>query len=159
MKDIKGAILAAQEYIDNYNPVGKSIYEYLVPFGYTNLEEFFRDKVDYEIAQLGLELVECGIEDGFDMIMEHIKNKVPGAFISTKEERLDAWIYTGKNKMYLNEANASNYLIKEFDYNGGPIISTKDDFSFVLIVPKYIDLTKFYIHNKKTESQKNTDMP
>jgi len=48
-RDIVNAINAEQEYINQSNS-NISLLEMLIPFGYTTLDEYFNDKVKYQVA-------------------------------------------------------------------------------------------------------------
>lgn len=146
-KDISGAIIAEQSYIQLGDP-NISLLDELLPFGYEDLNSYFYDKVKYQIVQENLMVRDCHMELGVDEVYECLTFGKSGAF-TVKEYEPRTWVWCSNDYSYLNaeKANELGIGIRTFDYNGGPIITTNDDFSLALVLPNRIDLDITIIFN------------
>jgi len=81
------------------------------------------------------------MEPTIDNLVESFNNGKASAF-SVREDYNRIWLWAGKDTMFVNTelVNEKGYGIRNFDYNGGPIITCNDDFNLALIIPKSIDL-------------------
>lgn len=138
---IEQAIQAEQKYLEERG----NILDYLAPCGYTNLDDYFRDKREYLVANIEYDLYEGTIEDIIDTIGTYIeKNKY--AILMPTTNRLFVWTGEGDlNKDYCCEHNIE---IINLGYVGGTIVTGPQDFSLMITFPNNIDVDTRYILEK-----------
>lgn len=144
MRDIAGAIAAEQQYIQDRieNGYDVSIYDYLAPYGYFILEEYSKDKKDYELKTLNIDVHLTDMLNIEDRVEANVIRKIPSIFIPTADKTF-AWI--GERDV-LDTALFSEYEIQAYNmrYLGGTIISGPEDFSIAIITPDTIDICSTY---------------
>lgn len=144
MKDITGAIAAEQQYIHDRIDLALdvSIYDYLRPCGYDDLDEYANDKKDYQLTQLDMEIYLTDMLDIEDRVETNVINKIPSIFIPTADTTF-AWIgeRDALDTTLFEQNNVQTYNMR---YLGGTIISGPEDFSIAIITPDYIDICSTY---------------
>lgn len=84
IKDIEGAIAAEKQYLQdkvNDNLSDKTIYDYLLEFGYNNLKEYRSDKIIYLTKHCGINIIEITssqiMSDGDHIVMDYFMEHKP----------------------------------------------------------------------------------
>lgn len=139
MKDITGAIAAEEQYIhDRINKgIEVSIYDYLTPYGYTVLEEYFKDKHYYQLAHCGVQQHKCTPETAIPEIMGHIQSRTPGIWIP-ETDHIFAWGCNDKNEIDHIAFDGAGIPIYDVPAYGGTIISGPEDIGVAVIIPSSI---------------------
>lgn len=145
MKDIGKAIEAEKEYIQlNLQGEQPNIHDFLDKWGYSDLEEFHNDKVEYQLKNLDWTVIEQPKID-LSLVTWNIKDEVPscGYAIDTGEKY--AFVRNGYENE--NELIKRGFTIVKLGYNAtnetsssGLILSFDGDFRLYLLIPKYIDV-------------------
>lgn len=133
MKDIINAIKAQDEYCQalSTNPFNANIYEYLAPYGYTDLIEFKKDKLDYLFKHSNLPIITTNPDESLaaDLVEKLGQEQV---FISINNGAIFAWHQDEDTDRDLYAAN--NVAIYETHGVGGTIISGPDDLDVAIIL-------------------------
>lgn len=150
MKDIAGAIAAEEQYIQDriYNQMDVNIHNYLEPYGYTVLEEYFRDKHYYQLAHCGVEIKPCEVATCMSEMHTAVAQNIPGIWVPTVASgSIFAWhfeTYPIDRELFTRY----NIPIYEIDSVGGTIISGPEDISMCVAIPSSIDVGTVHIVNR-----------
>ena len=151
MRDIAGAIAAEQQYIQDriYNHLTVNIYDYLLPYGYVNLNDYFRDKHYYQLAHCGVVQHECTPQSAIPEIQTYMANGTPGLWIP-ESNHIFAW---GCQDEKVNRALFAEYDIPVYDVPalGGAMISGPEDIGVCVIIPSSIGVGTNHILNRLLE--------
>lgn len=129
----------------------KSLIDLLVPLGYSSLEEYFVDKIDYEIKNLKVEKYVGNILNIPEEINKSIESKTPTVFLPYIK---NDFIWHGNEEIDNDMCKDLNIDVLTLNYFGGNIVSGVGDFSMGLLIPKTIDVTFEYFLNKYVEFYK-----
>lgn len=140
MKDIVKAIEAEQEYIRvNLEGTQPNIHDYLDKYGYSDLEEFYRDKNEYYLKNLNWDIVH---QPKIDLAVTHydLEHKIPAFMYS---------IFTGETYAFVKSNYEHDEYLEELGYKvihmgyhakNGLILSFDGDLRVYLIIPDTIDV-------------------
>ena len=143
-KDIQKAIEAEQEYISKGD---KNIYVYLKPYGYENLEEYFKDKEQYLLSQINFKLYLDEPTENIDKrVWEALKNKEACIWVP-KLERVLACVGTA-DILDRELCKNLNVGILDMPHQGGTIITGPKDLTIGIHFPKKSNLTYEYFFNR-----------
>jgi len=123
----------------------KSLAELLNPFGYNNLENYFLDKINYQLKHVGIQAYEGDMLGIPDAIAESVKTATPTTFFPYARRK---FIWHGNEEIDLELCEKLNIDILTLDYFGGNIVSGPEDFSMGFLVPKTIDVSFEYVLNR-----------
>lgn len=145
MKNIVKAIEAEQEYIQlNLQGEQPNIHDFLDIWGYSNLEEFHNDKIEYQLRNLDWTVIEQPKID-LSLVTWNIKDEVPSYMYAINTGEKYAFVRNGYENE--NELIKRGFTIVKFGYNStnetsssGLILSFDGDFRLYLLIPKYIDV-------------------
>lgn len=133
MKDIKNAIKAYSDYCEalSTDPFNANVYKYLAPYGYTDLDDFTKDKLDYLFKHSNLTITTTNPDESLmkDLIEKMGQEQV---FISINNGAIFAWHQDEDIDRDLYAAN--NVAIYETHGMGGTIISGPDDLDVAIIL-------------------------
>lgn len=126
MKDIKNAILAEQQYIiDSYYNPHISIIDYLGPYGYTDLDEYFNDKNLALINETNFKLYLNEPTQNIDKrVWQAIANNENCIWVPQLEKVLAC---VGTDNFDYELAKELDVGILEMPHNGGTIITGPED--------------------------------
>ena len=136
MKDIKNAIQAQQEYRQalEVNPFTANIYEYLAPYGYTDLDDFTSDKIEYLLKNSNIPITITNPDECLQSDLMEILTAKQQLFISINNGKIFAWHQNDDIDTELFE----NYGIPIYETHGegGTIISGPDDLDIALVLDR-----------------------
>jgi len=146
MKNIEKAIEAEQEYIQlNLQGEQPNIHDYLDQWGYSDLEEFHNDKIEYQLKNLDWTVIEQPRID-LSLVTWNVRDKVPSYMYAINTGEKYAFIKNGYENE--NELVDKGFTIVKFGYNAtnetatsGLILSFDGDFRLYLLIPKHIDVS------------------
>lgn len=123
----------------------ESLISLLNPLGYETLEQYFTDKIDYQINQLEVYKYTGNMLNIPKEINNAIASKTPTIFLPYAKRR---FIWHGNEEIDMDLCSELNIDILTLNYFGGNIVSGPGDFSMGLLVPKTIDVTFEYFLNR-----------
>ena len=136
MKDIQKAIQAQHKYRQalEIDPFTANIYEYLAPYGYTNLDEFTSDKIKYLLKNSNIPITITNPDECLQSDLIEILIAKHQLFISINNGKIFAWhqnddIDTELFKSY-------GIPIYETHGEGGTIISGPNDLDVALVLDR-----------------------
>lgn len=136
MKDIKNAIQAQHKYRQalEVNPFEANIYEYLAPYGYTDLDDFTSDKIEYLLKNSNIPITITNPDECLQSDLLEILATKQQLFISINNGKIFAW---HQNKDIDTEL-FENYGIPIYETHGegGTIISGPDDLDVALVLDR-----------------------
>ena len=93
MKDIQKAIQAQHKYRQalETNPFTANIYEYLAPYGYTDLDEFTSDKIKYLLKNSNIPITITNPDECLQSDLIEILTAKHQLFISINNGQIFAW--------------------------------------------------------------------
>lgn len=120
--------------------------------GYKNLEEFFNEKIEYEMQNiLKDKLYSVEPKDAMPTLRQLVQNNEYGIVSVYTNETC---VHHGQDPTkYLNEEYCIEHNIPIYPYDsfGGNIVATKDDYSVAILLPLTIDISSGFILNKTKE--------
>lgn len=140
MKDIVKAIEAEQDYIQlNLSGESPNIHDFLDTWGYSNLEEFHNDKIEYMLKCLNWDVVH---QPKIDLAVTYydLENQIPAFMYS---------VFTGENYAFVKTNYEHDHNLEDLGYKvihmgyntrNGLILSFDGDLRVYLIVPNNIDV-------------------
>lgn len=134
MKDIKNAIQAQQEYRQalEVNPFKTNIYEYLAPYGYTDLDDFTSDKIEYLLKNSNIPITITTPEVGIAITLDNFTHDQQQAVFGINNEKIYAWHCNDDiNTELFNDYGIPIY---ETGTEGGTILGSPDDLDIALIL-------------------------
>lgn len=134
MTNIENAIRVEQEYLDYRRSNGESLSTLLEPFGYVSLDDYFKDKAEYQLKTQDYQYLTVDVDNMFELVEESMINKVPSVYIINASRTI---LWHGKDEEPNRELCAElGYEIIPLDYNGGNIITGVGDFNFIFVCKK-----------------------
>ena len=134
MKDIQKAIGAQKEYREalKLNPFCENISTYLAPYGYTNLDEFQQDKIDYLLKNGNIPIIITTPEDGIKTTLSNFNNKIEQAVLCINNDKIFAWQCDDA----IDPALFEDYGIPLYGTkaSGGTILGSPDDLDIAFII-------------------------
>lgn len=115
-------------------------------YGYTNLDDYFYDKKEYQLQNCGLILHEPTMATVIDEFIESVKQQKPSIWIPTADS---VFVWHGND--VIDEKLCEQLAVKIYqmpDFVGGNIISGPSDFSMTVSIPASIDITTEYMLDK-----------
>lgn len=149
MKDIVKAIEAEKEYIQlNLQGEQPNIHDFLDTWGYSNLEEFHNDKVEYSLKHLDWEITSHPNID-IEFTEKYINNRLPGFMYSIGVEN-NPYAFVRNNYEHIAELENLGYTVIRFGYNtnNGLILSYDGDLRIYMVLPEEIDANAFIFLDK-----------
>lgn len=123
--------------------------EQIKALGYSDLEEFFNDKIEYEMQHVLKDHVySVNPKDAMSTLRRLVQNDEYGIVSVYTNETC---VHHGQdptktlNRDYCIEHNIPIY---PYDSFGGNIVATKDDYSIALLLPLTIDVSAGFVLNK-----------
>lgn len=124
----------------------------ILALGYKNLEEFFNEKIEYEMQNiLKDKLFSVEPKDAMPTLRQLVQNNKYGIVSVYTNETC---VHHGQDSTkYLNEEYCIEHNIPIYPYDsfGGNIVATKDDYSVAILLPLTIDISSGFILNKTKE--------
>lgn len=144
---IEQAIEVEKQYQYNKITANKkeSLIDLLSNLGYTSLEEYFTDKITYQISQLKVSKYTDNILNIPEEINKAIESRTPTIFLPYIKGK---FIWHGNEEIDNELCKNLNIDVLTLNYFGGNIVSGPGDFSMGLLVPKTIDVTFEYFLNR-----------
>lgn len=136
MKDIKNAIQAQQEYRQalEVNPFTANIYEYLAPYGYTDLDDFTSDKIEYLLKNSDIPITITTPEVGIAMTLNNFSQGQSQVVLCINNEKIYAWHCNDDIDIEL--FNDYGIPIYETGAEGGTILGSPDDLDIALVLSR-----------------------
>lgn len=134
MKDIQKAIQAQHKYRQalETNPFTANIYEYLAPYGYTNLGEFTSDKIKYLLKNSNIPITITNPEAGITMTLNNFSQGQSQVVLCINNEKIYAWHCNDDIDTEL--FNDYGIPIYETGAEGGTILGGPDDLDIAIIL-------------------------
>lgn len=146
MTNIENAIRVEQEYLDYRRSNGESLSTLLEPFGYVSLDDYFKDKAEYQLKTQNYEYYTLDVDNLFQIMEESFIKERPAVYI-VKPTRTVLW--HGKDEDPNRElCEQLGYDIISLDYNGGNIVTGVGDFNFVVICRKVVNINTQWFMQK-----------
>lgn len=131
MRDIKNAISAEAYYLEVGRRNGESLVDLVKPFGYSTLENYFKDKAEYQLKAQDYAVLYVYVDDIFAKVEAAITQEAPSIFV-IKASRTIVW--HGKDEELNRElCKELGYEVIPLDYNGGNIVTGVGDFNFIFV--------------------------
>lgn len=132
MKDIINAIQAQQEYRQalEVNPFTANIYEYLAPYGYTDLDDFTSDKIEYLLKNSNIPITITNPEVGIAITLDNFAHGQQQVVFCINNEKIYAW--------HCND-DIDTELFGDYGipiYETGAILGSPDDLDIALILSR-----------------------
>lgn len=141
-------MLEEQRYLtDKFSGIETSLSARLVPYGYTTLAEYFKEKQDYEFSNINFNIIEEPMPNGVSEIFKMINTNQPGILLVDWE---DTYVVCGNqgleefNQDYCNEHGITFFPLYS---NGGTIVGSIGDFSLGICCPVSVVHNSDYILN------------
>lgn len=141
---IEEAINAEKEYL-TLRLSGEPAVLDLAPFGYTDLNNYFADKRDYQLRQCIVEVHETTMDDIENRVETAVIGKTPSIWIPTADS---VFVWHGNEPIDAELCTELGVHIYNMNYIGGTIVSGPEDLSFAIIIPESIDIGTSYILEK-----------
>lgn len=133
-RNIEKAIEEEAEYIRLKNEgVEQSLLDRLLPYGYTTLDEYFSDKVDYQVKHMGFIITEFD-DSTLNSVIIKCCTEQTALFGVDKVYSLTAWVGT-EDPFDEELAKSLGCTIHRIPYTGGIIIGDQNDLHFGFIFP------------------------
>lgn len=134
MRDIEKAMNAEAYYLKVGRSEGESLIELVKPFGYSNLDDYFKDKAEYKLKAQDYAVLYVDVDDIFAKVEAAITQEAPSIFV-IKASRTIVW--HGKDEELNRElCKELGYEVIPLDYNGGNIVTGVGDFNFIFVCKK-----------------------
>ena len=159
MKNIIAAIAEEKAYIaDRMQGIETSLIARLEQYGYTSLDPYFVDKMDYLFSQVEFNVVEELMPKGVGEIFNMLNTNKAGVLLVDWEDTYVVCADRGIkefNQQYCEEHGITFFPLYT---GGGTIVGSVGDFSFGVCTPKNVVKSSSYILNKVRDIlQKYTD--
>lgn len=151
MKDIVKAIEAEKEYLkEKLKGTQPNIHNYLDQWGYSDLEEFHNDKVEYQLKNLDWTVIKQYPIYNKSVLEDYANRQKPLFTYMIESEEKHAYVRHNCNEEYRNMLKENGFRVIDFGYNAsnGLILSYSGDFRFVVMFKNNIDLNVGYMLNK-----------
>lgn len=134
MKDIKNAIQAQHEYRQalKVNPFEANIYEYLAPYGYTDLNDFTSDKIEYLLKNSNIPITITNPEMGIAITLDNFAQSQQQAMFCINNDKIYAWHCNDDIDTEL--FNDYGIPIYETGAEGGTILGSPDNLDIALVL-------------------------
>jgi hypothetical protein len=122
-----------------------SLAERLIPYGYTNLSEYFNDKRDYIFGKWIPKVVYIDVKTLTTELEKAVKQEEYGIYISVAN---GLYAFHGNDAIDYELCNSLGIDIAELYYQGGTIIGSSADLGIEIVAPIEIGLDNDFILNK-----------
>jgi len=126
-----------------------SFIDQILSLGYKDLEEFFNEKIEYEMQHtLKGKVYSVDPKDAMPTLRRLVQNYEYGVVSVYTNETC---VHHGQDPLkYLNKDYCAQHNIPIYPYDsfGGNIVATKDDYSVALLLPLTIDISAGFVLNK-----------
>lgn len=149
MKQLENAMAEEKRYIaDRMNGIDISLLERLVPYGYENLSDYFKEKKAYLWEQWKPEVRRTDISLVAQEVERAIKEEDYAIYIPTVS---GTYAFYGQNGIDEELCESLNVRPVNMNYRGGIIIGSSEDFSIEILMPASLDVTGNEIITKFAE--------
>lgn len=133
----------------NRVPEQMSFYEQIINLGFEDLEDFFKQKSEYEMQQcLKGKIYNAISTEGLDILGQLIQDQQYG-IVSVDNDII--FIYQGNNvekQINTEYCEQNNIPIKNYGTFGGSIVVSPGDYSIAILLPSSIDVNNnFFLGN------------
>ena len=129
-----------------------SFVDQILSLGYKDLEEFFNEKVEYEMQNaLKGKVYSVEPKDAMPTLRRLVQS---GEYGIVSVYTNETCVHHGQDPTkYLNEDYCAQHNIPIYPYDsfGGNIVATKDDYSVALLLPLTIDISAGFVLQKTKE--------
>ena len=120
--------------------------------GYTDLEEFFNDKIEYEMQHiLNGQVYSVEPKDAMPTLRSLLQNNKYGIVSVYTNETCVHHGQDPSKTLNIKYCEEHNIPIYSYDSFGGNIVATKNDYSVALLLPLTIDISAGFILEKTKE--------
>lgn len=146
MKNLQQAMKEEKLYVaDRMNNIDTSFPDRLKPYGYENLEEYFKEKREYLFKQWKPEVYYVDVRTLTTELENAVQNEQYGIYISTADS---LYAFHGSDDIDYELCEQLGVCVAELYHQGGTIIGDKGDFGIEIVAPKEIGLNTNFILNK-----------
>lgn len=150
MKNIKEAIELEQQYIqfrlENKEPF--SLAEEIKKYGFTNLDEYFDEKLKYQISQLNFTVEEVLPFTAADAMLQLIQERKNGILLMNTDQTV---VYHGSEDFNREYCEQNNIPVIEHYSIGGTLVASDGELSIGVCMPRLEGINREYMLLKLKE--------
>ena len=146
MKNLQRAMNEEKLYVaDRMNNINTSLPDRLKPYGYEQLDEYFKEKREYLFKQWKPKVYYVDVRTQTTELENAVQNEQYGIYISTAES---LYAFHGSDDIDYELCEQLGVCVAELYHIGGTIIGSAEDLGIEIVAPREIGLDSNYILSK-----------
>lgn len=146
MRDLQKAMTEEKAYVaDRMKNINTSLLERLKQYGYETLDEYFKEKKEYQFNEWKPEVYYVDVKTLTTELENAVQNKQYGVYISVADS---PYAFHGSDEIDYELCKELGVCVAEVYHQGGTIIGDAEDFGIEIVAPIELGLTARDIINK-----------